>query len=207
MVKFFPRNGVLPKKIAGLWLVAVMFTMTACTLDENADRTQISVEKDGVINVKIVENFDRSYYDIGELQQQILTEAASYNRKMRNDNITVEKIEAKDAVATVIMDYVTAEDYAAFNHCVFFVGSAKEAQDAGYNLDVVLSGTNDRQETVGMSDILALEDCKVLITDCTEPVALHGKAVYISDHVTASKNRKTVTLAENSQELAYVIFR
>lgn len=207
MTEGFSRSRVLPKIIVSLWLASIMLIMSACSLGGNTAQTKISISKDGRVSVSIVESFDKTYYDKDELQQQILTEVAGYNRAAGNGNVAVEKIEVEDGMATVVMTYAKAADYAAFNNSVFFVGSAKEAQEAGYELNTVLSGTKDENETIGMSDMFAMTDYQMLITDIGEPVELAGKAAYISNNVNISKNRKTVTLAENSQGPIYVIFR
>ena len=58
-----------------------------------------------------------------------------------------------------------------------------------------------------MSDILAMTEMRLLITDRKEPVTLSGKAAYISDNVTMDKKLKTAFFEEESGELAYILFK
>ncbi len=185
-----------------------MLTMVSCgSMKSGADGTSVSLDKNGTVQSNIRESFEESYYDEDELLQMILTQAASYNRKAGSGSIAVEKVEVKDGVAEVQMTYAKAKDYASFNKMVFFVGNAKEADQEGYELNVVLSGVKNPQETVGKGDILAMEDEMLLITDAADTIKLDGKALYVSENVTVSGNGKTVCRPLDSEGLAYIIFK
>ena len=188
----------------GLLLGAVMFLISACEKSGGEEVTSITVQKDGTILSHIVESFEQGYYDSEELQQSILTETADYNKAAGSERINVEKIDVDSGVATVRMIYQEAEDYADFNHTVFFVGSTEKAGEE-YELNVVLSGAKDTNDTVGRADILAMKDYKLLITDAQEPVFLNGRAEYISDNVTVSSDRKNIQLSGDG--LGYVLYR
>lgn len=186
----------------------LMLTMVSCgSMKSGVDGTSVSLDKNGTVQSNIRESFEESYYDEDELLQMILTQAASYNRKAGSGSIAVEKVEVKDGVAEVQMTYAKAQDYASFNKMVFFAGNAKEADQEGYELNVVLSGVKNPQETVGKADILAMEDETLLITDITDPIKLDGKALYVSENVTVSGNGKTVCRSLDSEGLAYIIFK
>lgn len=203
----FRKNRISSK--AGVCLMAALasISMVGCGSASKEEETVVSISKEGTVSESIVESFDKSYYDEEELKQTILSEVAAYNREMQTGNITVEKIEVKDSMATVEMTYASVADYEGFQGGVFFLGTAQEAQDAGYDLNTVLSGTQNELETIGMSDMLAMTDYQILITDKKETVELNGKAAYVSDNVTVSKNLKTVTVAEEIEQLAYVMYR
>ncbi len=192
------------KMKTGLLLSAVMLLVSACGNDGGGETTSITVQKDGTILSYIVENFEQDYYDGEELQQAILMEAADYNKTAGSGRINVEKVNVDSGVATVRMTYQEAGDYAGFNHMIFFVGSAENAEK-DYELNVVLSGIKDTNDTVGKADILAMKDYKLLITDVQEPVFLDGRAEYISDNVTVSSDRKNVQLSGDG--LGYVLYK
>lgn len=191
-------------KTAVLLLAISIMTITACSM-KNEEST-VSILKDGRIDSQIIENFEKPYYDQDELQQRILQEAASYNRMAGEGAISVEKVDADNGIVRVKMTYAKASDYAAFNNGVFFVGSIEEAREAGYDLNKVLSSTKDSLVTVGMSDMLAMTDVQILITDMKEPVTLNGKAAYISNNVTVNEKLKTVIFDQESKELSYIIY-
>ncbi len=207
MAKIFSRKRIVLKIIISLCLVLMITGIAACGLGKQTEQTKITISKDGMVSMQIIESFDKPYYNQDELRQKVLTEVANYNRNVGNGNISVEKVEVKNQYAKVIMVYAGPEDYAQFNGNTFFIGSTTEAQEAGYDLNTVLSGTEDTMETIGMSDILMMTDYRILITDSKEPITLDGKADYISDNVTVSKNKKTITLAQETDMLAYVIFQ
>lgn len=83
----------------------------------------------------------------------------------------------------------------------------QKAGEDGYDLNRVLSSVKDDLETVGKSDIANMTDMRLLITDMREPVTLNGKAAYISANVTVDKKGKTVFFNEDSEELAYILFK
>lgn len=194
------------KKIGALLITGMMILSACSSLGKDTEETRISLNKDGSIKSYITESFDKDYYLQEELQQMILSEAASYNRGTGQGSITVERVEVSEQVATVEMTYAAAEDYSAFNDVLFFMGSPMEAQAAGYDLNVVLSNVKDANDTIGEADILAMEGVTLLITDVPEQVEFFGKAVYADDHATLSENQKALLSAEG-RDVAYILFK
>lgn len=195
------------RKKIGILMIAGMMIFSACgSLSDGTDDTGISINKDGSIQSYITESFDKDYYLQEELQQMILSEAASYNRSTGQGSITVEKVEVAENIAKVEMTYASAADYSAFNETAFFVGSPLQAKKAGYDLNVVLSSVKDANDTIGEADILSMEGMTLLITDAPERVELFGKAVYADDHAVLSENKK-VLLGEEDREMVYLLFK
>lgn len=198
------RFQVNAKVTVSALAAVAMFLLPSCAKDGSGDVTSVIIQKDGTISSHIVEEFEQSYYDQEELKQAILMEAADYNKAAGDGKINVEKIDVDDGVATVHMTYQDAGDYAGFNRVVFFAGSASDAQK-DYELNVVLSGIKDTNDTISKADILAMDGYKLLITDIQEPVYLNGRAEYISDNVAASDDRKSVWLSGDGQ--GYVLYK
>lgn len=191
------------------WFMLILASvhLSGCGAGEVEEGGSVSIQKDGSISVSITESFDKSYYDKDELQKKILTEAADYNRQTGTGSITVNKVSVEKDMALVEMSYGKAEDYAAFNDSVFFVGTPAQAEEKGYDLNTVLSGTKDAMETVGITDIRTMSEYTILITGGKEPVTLNGKAAYVSSNVTVSKNLKKVSFDKASEELAFVLYK
>lgn len=198
---------VSPEKKANALLVLMLAAVTLGGCGSETEESRAELQKDGSVKSVVTADFDKPDYDIEELKQMVLEESAAYNRSTGDGAISVEKVSEKNGTASVKMTYKSAADYAAFNDGIFFVGSPKEAEEEGYNLNRVLSGTKNPLETVGGADILAMDDAKILITDMKDPVVLDGKAVYTSDNVQTDKKYKTVTLKEESGEPAYIIYK
>ncbi len=202
------RNVFLVKIIIGAAVFILMPWLASCGMSEGGETgTIVSFGKDGTVRSHIEESFGESYYDKEELQQTVSDQAASYNKLAGEERITVERVEVLDDMAQVDMTYTQAADYAFFNKVIFFAGSAGEAHEQGYDLNVVLSGAENSQETVGQSDILAMEGVTLLITDIGDSIALNGKALYISENVTVSSNGKTVCRVQDSGKPAYIIYK
>lgn len=202
------RKGMIfLHKAAAVMVLASLF-FTACGSEEGENSaTTISLTKEGKVRAEIKESFEQSYYDKDELEQTILTEVAEYNRTAGDESITVEKVEVADGMAEVAMTYEGAGDYASFNQVVFFAGSPAEAESAGYDLNVVLSSVKNANETIGKSDILAMKDATILITDEREAIALSSKALYVSSNVALSQNARELRMAGEDKELAYIIYK
>lgn len=194
-------------RTAGILLVSGIFFLTACAESGGEDKSAVTILNDGRLKALIVEEFDKSYYDREELQQKILREAANYNKEAGEGTISVEKVAAEEGVVKVEMTYADDSYYASFNDVIFFLGSVQEAEEEGYDLNKVLFSVKDDSETVGKSDILAMTDMRLLITDMKEPVTLNGKAVYLSGNARADKKLKTVSFEEDSKEPAYILFK
>lgn len=188
----------------GMLIMTAMLFVSACQKGVNEDITSITIQKDGTVLSQIAEGFVQSYYDGDELQQAILMETVDYNKTAGDGKINVEKIHVEDGVARVRMVYQEAGDYAGYNHVVFFVGSPEDAQE-DYELNVVLSGTKDPNDTVGKADILAMKDYRLLITDVQDLIFLDGKAEYISGNITVTNDRKSVQLLGDG--LGYVLYK
>lgn len=200
---FSQKNKLARAAVLSLFLGAL--SLAACDMGE--EESSVSLSQDGAVRSTIVENFDKSYYDKDELQQMILEEAVSYNRELGKDAVSVDKVSVENGVARVEMTYADWEAYAAFNDGVFFLGSVLEAQEAGYDLNRVFLSTKDQLVTAGMSDILAMSDVKMLITDMKESVILDGKALYVSSNVKTDRKCKTVSFDEASDNMAYIIYK
>lgn len=203
----FEMRGSLKKKavMAAVLMINGMLFLSACAGEEQIDN-RITIHKDGVVEAHMEESFEQSYYDKDELQQMILQEAADYNRQMGTACISVDKVEVKDGKAMAEMSFQKAGDYAAFNKTLFFVGTPAEASLEGYELNIVLSGVKNENETLAKADILAAEQ-KLLIMSVAEPVYLPGKACYVSENVQVSKDRKSVWLTGEDQGAGYVLYQ
>ena len=201
-------NQSVSRMIISILALSVMTVMVSCgSTGTEMEETSVSLGTEGMIQSNIVESFAESYYDEAELQQSILSQAATYNRMNENGSVKVEKVEVKDNMALVQMTYAGAGDYASFNKAVFFVGEAKEAAEEGYELNVVLSSVKDSGETIGKADILAMKEATLLITDVSDAIILNGKALYVSENVTVSGNAKTIKRSAEDDGLAYIIFK
>jgi len=125
-----------------------MLGLTACgektqevkdELVASAAKSSISVNKDGSISSTIVEDFVESYYDVEGLKTMIETSINAYKAENTDAQIKLKSCKAKDGVANVEIEFGNYQAYAGFNQEDFFVGTVKDANMAGYDLEVTLT--------------------------------------------------------------------
>ena len=74
----FPKTA---KIMPAVFLAAGMFLLTSCNGSQGEKSgSTVSIQKDGTILSHIEESFAQDYYDLEELRQAILVEAAHFNK-------------------------------------------------------------------------------------------------------------------------------
>lgn len=150
---------------------------------EPQESAAISIDEAGSITEIIQEKLDAAYYDAAELQTMIDKEVADYNSQHGENSITVKTYEAAEGSVKLIMEYATAEDYAAFNNVEFYYGSMINAQLEGYLFDVsykkVRDGVVQGSEVSGSEVIRNMADT-VLVVRAPLEVKVPGEVIYTS---------------------------
>lgn len=144
-------------------------TKTKKVKDEVAATTSsISIEKDGTISNTIVEDFFESYYDEDGLKAMIKSSITKYNAENApNVNIKLKSCTVKDGVVNVLMEYGDYQTYAGFNNEDFFAGTIKDANMAGYDLNVTLKSVSD-DTTISKPELLGMGDNHIVIVANSE---------------------------------------
>lgn len=166
--------------IIGLMLVVVLSGCNA----QNPDKigaTTIYVDKEGKIIETVVEDFSMSHYSDEELKQFIEQDISLYHENKGEEVVGLEFFEVKDEIVKVQMSFATAEDYREFNSVDIFNGTISEALSSGYSLDVILKALPEEEETIGIHEILTMQDKKVLITDVPARLRCELPILYVSE--------------------------
>lgn len=189
-----------------LAIVCMTVGMTGCGGSDSAvTATTIEVKKDGSVVHTIVEDFAETYYDMQELQNMIQTACSSYNAAAGDGTVTVESAEETEGVLTVIMKYKDAAAYAGFNKLALFVGTVKDAYNAGYDLDVTLYSLQDESDAIGKEEILGMGEKHIVILREAVDVRVWNKVLYASGDVLGTGDSRTVMVGD-STALTYIIF-
>lgn len=203
----FKRTGILAVLIG---CFALGISACANTSGE-AQGSCITLAKEGTVTDCIRESFDKAYYNVEELREQILQTVVNYNSRTGAENITVEKIQLNGDVTDVKMTFATPEDYAEYNREIFFVGTPQEAKEAGFDLNYVFISTEDVTQTMGEAELLISPGMKVLITDTDQSVNLYHKILFVSDKVQLTdRNRTFRRITEDNdqtQKAVCIIFK
>ncbi len=177
---------------------ALLFMLTACgSLNKDYDTTTVYIGKNQEVSEYIVENFDKSYYDTEELKQNMEQTIQEYNQKNgASDLVVLDQYELLDdsAKLNVRIKYKSAKDYGNIHNCEFFVGTVKEAREAGYVLDGLHAAEAQSAKTLAPVDQMTEE--KVVICEEKMDVEVKGDILYISDNVSL-KSSGLATVGES----------
>ncbi len=165
---------------------SVCFVLLACMISALAGcgsvpkESTLAIDKKGKITDTVVESFDKDFYDSEELQKEIESELAEYNKNFAADHIAMKKFEVKDGTATLQLVFDGSEYYEDYTENTLFTGTLPEAEAEGYELSGELLDADGAK-----TDRASLEDAdqaKVLVleTDEAMQVEVPGTILAIS---------------------------
>ncbi len=171
------------------------------TADEVTTDT-ILAKANGILQVATVEDFDKSYYNLGELQDFIAQKIDDYNKKAGSDKIKVDDVSLKGGKAIMILTYSGMDQYASFNNvtAAYFNGGITENP-----LDMPETLVNEKDGSLASTqEVLQNGKYKVLVM--TEPydIVVDGKIKYYSENAVLSED-KTIKGAEDGMTI--VVFK
>lgn len=187
-----------------LFLIVCLCVMgiTACGertqegMGDEAAVSSISVNKDGSISSRIVEDFSESYYDAGGLKSMIESAIVDYKAQDSTAQVTLKKCEASDGSVNVLMEFADYKSYAGFNGEEFFAGTIQAANQAGFDLNVTLQAVSDKAalSSVSKPELLGMGDNHIVIFEAPEsdgaeaqPLRINcfDEILYVGEGVTA----------------------
>ena len=167
-----------------LCILCLAAMLTGCGREPEVTETTIEVKKNGQVVHTIIEDFSESYYNLDELESTIQQACDTYNASAGKEAVVLKAAkENDDHTVTVVMQYADASAYSAFNKLALFVGTVKDAFNAGYDLNVTLSSLKGDGEQIRVWD----------------------KVRYGSEDVEATANAKTVSVTD-ADMLTYILF-
>lgn len=175
--------------------IAGLFCLTGCGEEETGEQvTNLQIGKNGIITSNIVEDFEKDFYTIDTLKAMLQEEIDDYNISHSGavSLQTVELSEAETGSVLVTLQYASCEDYTEFNGVELFYGTPEEAQAAGYGLNVGFLGADGNAANIGVDDILAIKDARILIIRQSAQVSrisLPSKVLYMSEGTVLADSR------------------
>ena len=175
--------------------------------------TQDTVEltKDGNLIGYLVEDFDKDYYDINELDEMVRSEMEAYNKKNAAMSekegrvpIIVDKVslaEDGSAKAVVALNFANAAVYEDYMDKRIFYGTVAEAVTSGYQLDGKLSKVKDGTK-FGTEEIVKNGENPILIVEDTVSIRTAKKIVYLSTNASLTQEG---FVDGTSEEFKYII--
>ncbi len=192
----------------GLYAICIALTgvlLAGCGASALPAGNSLSVSKNGTVVQTIVDSFDQSYYDLGELEEMAEEETAAYNGS--SELVSFDSAELADGKVYVQMTYADCDAYSGFNDRVLFCGTVAEATAAGYDLTNVLGAAGYSLSRSDIEDMSA-HHALVVETDAGADltVSLYAKILYASASVEISGKKTGYIAPANSSGMAYIIF-
>lgn len=195
----------MKKFIIGLCLMAMCISvLTGCQGNKTPDTTTLVINKDGSLDLTIVESFSKSYYDVNELTDEITKEVSSYNLEHGENRVVLSDIfTTEEENVVVAMKYGSYNDYTLFNQMILYVGDAMTAKGTQYSFDEILSSANGKNDTISFAQA-AENGYKLCVISESMRVKFPGKVLYFCDDVNAISAKEVNVSLEDG--LAYIVY-
>lgn len=189
-------------------LIMGILMMTGCEKKEYFITTQditsdtILVKRDGSLYVAIVEDFDKSYYNLDELNEFVSKEVNAYNNKVGGQEVAIEDLGLKDGKVVMILKYTKMAHYSAFNNMPAAYFSADTENVA---LELPEKYVDTRKNTLVDKDA-AMKSGKNQVLVLFEPyeIIVEGDIRFYSENATYMEESK---VKSNSEDMTVVIYR
>ncbi len=189
-----------------LLCISVAILLGGCLEKENDyAETTLKLQKRGHVSESIVENFDKDYYNLEELKGEFTQMIGAYNDSIGSEEIKLKKIELKDSLVYVDIDFNGPSDYESFVGEKLFVGTIGDAYDNGYTMDVVLKGT-EKGDKIEKIQIMGMPERTVIILSEHVRVKTFKDIAYVSANVDLIDSDEARVLSE-SDGLAYIVLK
>lgn len=171
------------KKTLGLLLSLILIlSLSACSLPHREESRLLAIDEKGQVTETIAEKrHSQDTYSEKDLQDyiedQLITYQGTKKGAVRLDSLSVHK----DTVH-IVMKYDSMKDFAGFNHSDAFLGTIKEAEDAGYSFDRPLKDKLGRAADPEELQSRRSEWQALILSEETA-VRLYDKILYASEEV------------------------
>ena len=178
------------KSVCFCLLIGMLSVLVGCGGSVPKEST-IAVDKKGKITDTIVEEFDKDFYDSEELQGEIESELAEYNKNYATDHITMKKFEVKDGTATLQLVFDGSEYYEDYTETTLN-GELLDADGAKTSL----------------GDLDGADEAKVLVMETDETVKVEVPGTIFAVSAGGNVNvtgKKQAAVADGG--LSYIIYK
>jgi hypothetical protein len=194
----------------GILIFIMLFgilAFTSCSKEEIFITTEdvafntMLVKRDGSIYVAIVEDFDKSHYNLSELNEFVSKEVKAYNDEVGSDEVSLESLEIKNDKAVMIIRYSKMAHYSAFNNIQVAYFSA---DTDNVDLDLPAQYINAKKETlVSKEDAFKSKKDQVLVVYEPFDIILEGKVRFYSENATYIEENKIHSASEDMTVVIY----
>lgn len=205
------------KKIISISLACLLAAglFSACGDSLVADRDTVYVQKKGKIICAAISDFDKDYYDEGELKSYVEERVQAYQTEHGDKSVEIDEFTVDDKVAKLYMKYKDCDTYQDFNEVTLFSGTVPQALAAGFTFNTEFTQIENGEATGSVENTTVMDsDCKVVILSEKIDVKVDGEIQYISSDYTTVKAKDTVSIEIPEEEgdgaemsLVYVVYK
>lgn len=195
------------KRVTSLMLTLVLCVglLSGCGKDFTATENTVFVLKNNKIVSTDVEDFGDTY-KLEDLEAYVNDAIKVYTDEHGKDSVKLNKLTVEEGKATLIIEYETAGDYAAFNGIELFAGNVVDALAAGYSFDVDFASIEDGgAKECTKDEIIDDSDLKVVVFKGVGNLNVNGKVAYASVNNTKLVDASTIAIAEGNNLLGKAI--
>jgi len=205
----FGRMEVFMKRLV-LCAIALllMFGAVSCSKDKMIIKTDdisgntFLAKANGQLQVATVEDFDKSYYKLSELEEFIKKQIDLYNQKSGKERVTINDIQEKDQKAIMILSYDTMESYSTFNDisAAYFNGGISEIA-----LELPTTLINSKSNSLASTkEVLQNDKYKILVLNEPYNIIVDGSVKYYSEGASLTDNNEVQGAPEG---MTIVVFK
>ena len=170
--------------------------------DEVSVNTML-VRHNGEVQVAFVDQFDKDYYKLSELDEFVAKEIASYNKSLGTSEVSIDEVFIRESTAIVILTFTGMDQYTAFNDvsASYFKGGIDIDNFVGIPESYinVKDGSNLTKD-----DALKNDKYKVLIVNEAYDIIVDGKIKYYSENAVLVDND---TIQSTADSMTVVVFK
>lgn len=174
-------------KTASLCMVALLMAglcMGGC--GEEWEETCLTIEGNGTISQRIVEDFSKEHYELEELRTMTEEEIDTYCQESGEGGVELTRLKEKDGSVTMDITYQSVEDYNNFNGTKLIIESVEEAvqaeNDGIHFLPNAFIKAKD-SSTAEKAEVIKDTSLSIVIFDETVLYETNKKILYYSENV------------------------
>ncbi len=171
---------------------------------KKADKNTLFIASDLTAVCTVVDSLDKEYYDAEELKSFIDSEIQKYNYSIPAEAVSLVDLSVDGTNAKVILKYGSAEHYTGFNQETLFVGTIKEAMEAGYDFATTFYKYENLSEAALADAVYNVANYVVIMEPTTNMVInVPGEIKFIGADV-EEIDKATAQVKENCR--SYIIY-
>ncbi len=187
-------------------LLAVMLAVTGCGGKENLSTdmlkdTTVLIRSDGSMEQYIVENFNKSYYNLKDLKAFAKEKVEEYNDLYKENPISLEWVRTEDKLVTMLLSYASVEDFAQFNSQKASFMTVAEARKEGILPETLYSSGKDKE--IPTEEAKLTDEWFVFSLDADSNIQITGEMKYYQNAALLNP----VSIQAKEGKMAVVIFK